>query len=200
MAFRNRFLNTCFFPDACELVFKRSNSTSQNWCPYSIVGCDLTQLFLISVGTYDNLLSDKFHREIIITAVLKIKTGWWVWKEKGRRPDWHLHSTRRDSQGDGVIPPPVYCSRQGSRPPFVDGWPFVTFVTLSGVRKPVTWCLLSHHVFSHSRPTFMPKAAKNQPVLQKTACPMKQLRGQQLPRCFDCVRHNDECRFQRASH
>ena len=45
----------------------------------------------------------------------------------------------------------------------------------------------------------MPKVTKNLLVRrQMTACPVKQRRGQHLPRCFDCVRNGDECRFQSA--
>lgn len=45
----------------------------------------------------------------------------------------------------------------------------------------------------------MPKVTKKQPVRrQVTPCQMKQRNGQQLSRCFDCVRNSDECRFQGA--
>ena len=49
----------------------------------------------------------------------------------------------------------------------------------------------------HTMPKItIPKLTQDQ--LQRTPCPTKRRRGQQLPRCFDCFRGSDECRFQSA--
>ncbi len=58
--------------------------------------------------------------------------------------------------------------------------------------------LLLHVVFFLNTFTiYMGKAPRDQPILQVTRCSsLKQQRGQKVPRCFDCVRSSDECRFQ----
>ena len=66
----------------------------------------------------------------------------------------------------------------------------------------VTSCIM-HHVlrflgcaFRCKRVHAMPKLTKDQLIRQMTHCPMRQRRGQQLPRCFDCVRNSGKCCFK----
>ncbi len=54
----------------------------------------------------------------------------------------------------------------------------------------------SGRAFRRQRVHAMPKLTKDQLIRQMTRCPTRQRRGQQLPRCFDCVRNSGECRFK----
>jgi len=69
----------------------------------------------------------------------------------------------------------------------------VTFVVSRVTRHVLRF---SGRAFRHQRVCAMPKFTKDQLIRQTTRCPTRQRRGQQLPRCFDCVRKSGECRFQ----